>query len=67
MSTWGNTWGSCWGDTWGAVDTASGGGAGPRRRYDVPPSLIDAQRLHMIEADDILLLIAGSIAAGLLQ
>lgn len=36
-------------------------------RIRVPRNLIDAQRLRMIEADDVLLLIAGSIAAGLLQ
>jgi hypothetical protein len=45
-----------------SVSTLFGGG-----RFRVPSELVTAQRLRQIEADDILLLIAGSVAAGLLS
>ena len=65
MSTWGASWGDTWADTWGAVETG-GPGLGARR-VQVPPDLIDAQRMRMISQDDLLMLIAGAVAAGLLH
>ncbi len=47
------------------ITEASTGGGGAR--LSIPPAMIDAQRRHLIEADEILLLIAGSVAAGLLN
>jgi hypothetical protein len=46
------------------VSSVSGGGG---RAYRVPRELIDAQRRRLIDADEILLLIAGSVAAGIIH
>lgn len=39
-------------------------GGGGRLRYVLPRQLLDAQAMREIEEDDVLLLIAGALAAG---
>jgi hypothetical protein len=41
-----------------------GGGGG---RFRVPAEFIDAQRLKQIDSDELLLLIAGAVATGMLH
>ena len=62
--SWGGSWGDSWGGSWGAVDVAAPSGGA---RFTVPRDLLDAQRLGIVEADDLLLMVCGAVAAGLLS
>lgn len=63
-NAWSKAWGKSWANSWGGVRSAAVGGSDdwvPIRR--MPKPWIDAQKDRLMAQDEVLLLLAGALAA----